>query len=40
MHDNALIYTAHKVRDWFLEHGIIVTDWSSYSSNFNPIEHA
>lgn len=40
MHDNASIHTAHAVRNWFNEHGIIVTDWPPYSPDLNPIEHA
>jgi hypothetical protein len=39
MQDGASIYTAHKVRDWFLEQGIPVTDWPPYSPDLNPIEH-
>ena len=39
MQDGAPIHTAYKVRDWFLEHGIPVTDWPPYSPDLNPIEH-
>ena len=39
MQDSAPIHTAYKVRDWFLEHGIPVTDWPPYSPDLNPIEH-
>jgi hypothetical protein len=38
--DNAAIYTAKKVKDWFLEEGIIMLkDWPPYSPDLNPIEH-
>jgi transposase len=39
MQDNAPIHKAHKVRDWFREQGIRVTDWPPYSPDLNPIEH-
>lgn len=39
MQDNARIHTAHKVRDWFTEHGITTLDWPPYSPDLNPIEH-
>ena len=39
MQDNAPIHTARKVRDWFLEQGIPVTDWPPYSPDLNLIEH-
>jgi hypothetical protein len=39
MQDGASIHTAHKVRDWFLEQGILVTDWPLYSPNLNLIKH-
>ena len=40
MHDNAPIHTANKVKDWFKEQGVDVTDWPPYSPDLNPIEHA
>ena len=40
MQDNALIHTANKVKEWFMERGINVTDWPPYSPDLNPIEHA
>ena len=40
MQDNASIHTARKVKAWFIEHGINVTDWPPYSPDLNPIEHA
>lgn len=39
MQDNAPIHTAHKVRDWFADRGIIVMNWPPYSPDLNPIEH-
>jgi len=40
MQDNASIHTAHKVRDWFQEEGIILlVDWPPFSPDLNPIEH-
>jgi len=40
MQDNASIYNAHKVRDWFLDQGIDkFKDWPPYSPDLNPIEH-
>lgn len=39
MQDNAPIHTAHRVRDWFIEHGITTLDWPPYSPDLNPIEH-
>ena len=39
MQDNAPIHTAHKVRQWFDENGIIVMEWPPYSPDLNPIEH-
>jgi hypothetical protein len=39
MQDNALIHTAQKVHNWFLEQGIPVCDWPPYSPDLNPIEH-
>jgi hypothetical protein len=40
MQDNASIHTAHKVRNWFSDHGIArITDWPPYSPDLNPIEH-
>ena len=40
MQDNAPIHTAHKVRDWFRENGIEITDWPPYSPDLDLIEHA
>ena len=38
--DNASIYTAHKVRNWFSNRGIsCIINWPPYSPNLNPIEH-
>jgi len=40
MQDNASIYTAHAVHDWFSNYGITrITDWPPYSPDLNPIEH-
>ena len=39
MQDNAPIYTANKVKKWFEDMGIPVTDWPPYSPDLNPIEH-
>jgi ribosomal protein L19 len=40
MQDNASIHTAHKVREWFRDHGVEnVTSWPLYSPDLNPIEH-
>lgn len=39
MQDNASIHTAHSVRDWFRERGLVVLDWPPYSPDLNPIEH-
>ena len=39
MQDNAPIYIAKKVREWFEEQGIDPTDWPPYSLDFNPIEY-
>ena len=40
MQDNAPIYIAKKVKEWFEERGIRVTDWPPYSPDLNLIEHA
>ena len=40
VHDNAPIHTANKVKDWFKEQRVDVTDWPPYSPDLNPIEHA
>jgi hypothetical protein len=40
MQDNAPIHTAHRVREWFQENGIHITDWPPFSPDLNPIEHA
>jgi hypothetical protein len=38
--ENASIYTARKVKDWFAEHSITqLLDWPPYSPDLNPIEH-
>ena len=39
MHDNAPTHTAHQVRHWFQENGVVMMDWSPYSPDLNPIEH-
>ena len=39
MQDNAPIHTARKVKKWFEETGVMVTDWPPYSPDLNPIEH-
>src|SRR5438876_12119642 len=40
MQDNALIHTAHTVRDWFSDHRIArITDWPPYSQDINSIKH-
>ena len=39
MQDNAPIYTAHKVRDWFVRNGVYLTPWPPYSPDLNPIEY-
>ena len=40
MQDNASIHTAHKVKDWFADHGITqLMNWPPYSPDLNPIEH-
>ena len=39
MQDNAPIYTAEKINTWFNNYGITRTDWPSYLSDLNPIEH-
>jgi hypothetical protein len=38
--DNASIYTAYKVRDWFRNAALICLDWPPYSPDLNPIKHA
>ena len=37
--DNAFIYTAYKVRDWFRDTGITVLDQPPYLPDLNPIKH-
>ena len=39
MQDNAGIYIAYIVRDFFEENGIWVMEWPPYSLDLNPIEH-
>jgi transposase len=39
MQDNASIYTAKKIKEWFTQQAIPVTDWPPYSPDLNPIEH-
>ena len=39
MQDNASVHTARKVRAWFEEMGIDITDWPPFSPDLNPIEH-
>ena len=36
--DNASIYTAKKVKEWFKDIAISVTDWPPYSPDLNPIK--
>ncbi len=37
--DNASIYTAYIVRDWFRNAALTCLDWPPYSPDLNPIEH-
>jgi len=37
-HDNAAIYEADAITDWFDEMGVQELDWPSQSPDFNPIE--
>ena len=39
MQDNAPIYKANKVTEWFQEMGIDVMAWPLYSPDLNPIEN-
>ena len=39
MQDNAPIHTAKKVKKWFEDTSIVITDWPPYSPDLNPIEH-
>src|SRR5271167_2317480 len=39
MHDNALIHTAHIIRDWLQENRIEVINWPPYSPDLNLIEN-
>ena len=38
MHDNALVHTAHIIRDYLQEEGIKVIDWPPYSPDLDPIK--
>ena len=38
MQDNASIYTAQKVKDWFIEQRVWYIDWPPYSPDLNPIK--
>jgi hypothetical protein len=40
MQDNAPIYTAKLVKEWFEMNGIDTTDWLPYSPDLNLIKHA
>ncbi|RFU28321.1 hypothetical protein B7463_g7998, partial [Scytalidium lignicola] len=39
MQDNTPIHCANKVKQWFKDMAIPVTDWPPYSPDLNPIEH-
>ena len=39
MQDNAPIYTARTVRNWFLDIAIPLVYWPPFSPDLNPIEH-
>jgi hypothetical protein len=39
MHDNASIYTAYKVCNWFTDMGIPLAKHPPFSPDMNPIEH-
>jgi transposase len=39
MQDNAYIYTAKKIKQWFKDEGILVMDWPPYSPDLNLIKH-
>jgi transposase len=39
MQDNAPIYIAYKIKKWFEDHSILLTDWPPYSPDLNPIEY-
>ncbi len=39
MQDNALIYCANKIKEWFKDIGILLTNWLHYSPALNLIEH-
>ncbi|KAG0645718.1 Transposable element Barney transposase [Hyphodiscus hymeniophilus] len=38
--DNALIYTANRVKKWFEDNRIDTSNWPPYSPDLNPIEYA
>jgi hypothetical protein len=39
MQDNARIYTAHIVQEFFISHSIHVMDWPPFLPDLNLIEH-
>jgi transposase len=39
MQDNARIYMAKKIKQWFKDEGIPVMDWPPYSPDLNLIKH-
>jgi transposase len=40
MQDNAPIYLAHQIQQWFQDNGIPLMKWPPFSPDLNPIEHA